>query len=112
VAQEGDAVTTHFADGTTATGPMLIGADGIHSRVRGSFFPGAPKPSYTGIISLGGQTQTNLPMTEATMRMIFGRRGFFGYAVRPSGETYWFSNFAQSEEPARLGRKIRDLILL
>ncbi len=33
--------------------------------------------------------------------MIFGRRGFFGYAVRPLGETYWFSNFAQSEEPPR-----------
>ena len=33
--------------------------------------------------------------------MIFGRRGFFGYAVRPTGDTYWFSNFAQPEEPAR-----------
>src|SRR5262249_3248612 len=32
--------------------------------------------------------------------MVFGRRGFFGYAVRPSGETYWFSNFAQAAEPA------------
>jgi 2-polyprenyl-6-methoxyphenol hydroxylase-like FAD-dependent oxidoreductase len=35
------------------------------------------------------------------MHMIFGRRGFFGYAVRPSGDTFWFSNFAQPEEPAR-----------
>jgi 2-polyprenyl-6-methoxyphenol hydroxylase-like FAD-dependent oxidoreductase len=34
------------------------------------------------------------------MHMVFGRRSFFGYAVRPSGETYWFSNFAQAEEPA------------
>ena len=33
--------------------------------------------------------------------MIFGHRGFFGYAVRPGGETYWFSNFAQKEEPPR-----------
>ena len=32
--------------------------------------------------------------------MIFGRRGFFGYAVRPGGETYWFSNFAEKEEPS------------
>ena len=35
------------------------------------------------------------------MHMVFGRRAFFGYAVRPSGETYWFSNYAQKEEPAR-----------
>jgi FAD-dependent urate hydroxylase len=26
---------------------------------------------------------------------------FFGYAVRPSKETYWFSNFARRDEPAR-----------
>ena len=94
-------VVARFADGTTATGPMLIGTDGIHSRVRGSFFPGLPKPTYTGIINLGGVTHTDLPTTDTTMRMIFGRRGFFGYAVHPSGDTYWFSNFAQSEEPAR-----------
>ena len=101
VAQESDNIVARFADSTTATGPMLIGADGIHSRVRSSFFPNSPKPTYTGIINLGGVMHTDLPTTDTTMRMIFGRRGFFGYAVRPSGDTYWFSNFAQSEEPAR-----------
>ena len=35
------------------------------------------------------------------MHMVFGRRAFFGYAVRPSGETYWFSNYAQTGEPQR-----------
>src|SRR5438093_317059 len=53
------------------------------------------------MIYLGGVVRTALPPTDTAMHMIFGRRGFFGYAVRRSGESYWFSNFAQAEEPAR-----------
>jgi FAD-dependent urate hydroxylase len=94
-------VMGRFSDGTTASGVPLVGADGIHSRTRYNFFPEAPKPTYTGIINLGGIVRTDLPSTETAMHMIFGRRGFFGYAVRPLGGTYWFSNFAQSEEPPR-----------
>lgn len=95
------AVVARFRDGRAATGSFLVGADGIHSRVRQTVFPNAPKPAYTGIINLGGIVHTDLPSTDDAMRMVFGRRGFFGYAVRPSGETYWSSNFAQKNEPAR-----------
>lgn len=101
VAEREGGVVARFADGSTTSGRALVGADGIHSRTRGSFFPDAPPPAYTGIINLGGVVHTELPPTDTAMHMIFGRRGFFGYAVRPSGETYWFSNFAQAEEPAR-----------
>src|SRR5262249_19561118 len=96
----GDVVAT-FAAGTSAYGTCLVGADGIHSRTRYSYFTNAPAPSYTGIINLGGIVRTDLPPTGATMHMIFGRRAFFGYAVRPAGETYWFSNCSQKEEPSR-----------
>jgi len=33
--------------------------------------------------------------------MIFGRRAFFGYALAPDGEVWWFANVPQSREPAR-----------
>ena len=98
-----DEVIARFADGTSASGRMLIGADGIHSRTRYALFPEAPTPAYTGIINLGGIVRTDLSPTGAAMHMTFGRRAFFGYAVRPSGDTYWFSNFAQPEEPSRSG---------
>ncbi len=49
-------VIGRFADGTTAGGVLLVGADGIHSRTRYNFFPEAPKPTYTGIINLGGSS--------------------------------------------------------
>jgi 2-polyprenyl-6-methoxyphenol hydroxylase-like FAD-dependent oxidoreductase len=112
-------VMARFADGTTKQGRVLIGADGIHSAARRSHFADAPKPTYTGIINLGGVVQTDLPPTGTAMHMIFGRRGFFGYAVRPGGQTYWFSNFTQREEPSRsslsnvpAGRYQHDLLAL
>jgi len=33
--------------------------------------------------------------------MIFGKRAFFGYSARPSGEIYWFANVSRREEPTR-----------
>src|SRR5262245_29892445 len=94
-------IEARFADGTSARGSSLVGADGIHSRTRYACFPDAPKPAYTGIINLGGVVRTSLPQTGKAMHMIFGRRAFFGYAVRPGGDTYWFSNFEHKEEPSR-----------
>ena len=95
------AVVARFGDGTAATGSFLIGADGIHSRTRQACFANAPQPAYTGIINLGGIVHTDLRSTGNAMHMIFGHRGFFGYAVRQSGETYWFSNFARKDAPSR-----------
>jgi 2-polyprenyl-6-methoxyphenol hydroxylase-like FAD-dependent oxidoreductase len=33
--------------------------------------------------------------------MVFGKRAFFGYAVHPSGEVWWFANPPRAEEPTR-----------
>lgn len=74
-------VLARFADGTSAVGSSLIGADGIHSRTRMIVCPDAPQPAYTGIINLGGIVQTDLRTTGNAMRMVFGRRAFFGYTV-------------------------------
>ena len=47
-------VIAHFADGTTAEGDFVIGADGVHSAVRGHVIPDGPKPFDTGLIGFGG----------------------------------------------------------
>jgi 2-polyprenyl-6-methoxyphenol hydroxylase-like FAD-dependent oxidoreductase len=31
--------------------------------------------------------------------MVFGKRAFFGYAVHPSGEVWWFANPPRADEP-------------
>jgi 2-polyprenyl-6-methoxyphenol hydroxylase-like FAD-dependent oxidoreductase len=43
-------VVAHFADGSSAEGDFLIGADGVHSAVRGHVIPDGPKPFDTGLI--------------------------------------------------------------
>jgi salicylate hydroxylase len=47
-------VTAHFADGTTATGDVLVGADGGNSRVRQQYLPHAPRVD-TGVTGIQGK---------------------------------------------------------
>jgi 2-polyprenyl-6-methoxyphenol hydroxylase-like FAD-dependent oxidoreductase len=99
---DGQGVVATFEDGSTARGDLLIGADGIHSRVRALISPNAPAPSYTGLVSTGGfTTHLSLPPTPKTQYFIFGKRAFFGYHVRASGEIYWFNNHARAQAPGR-----------
>lgn len=92
-------VIAEFADGTTAEGDVLIGADGIHSPVRRLMDPHAPRPDYTGLLNIGGFAHAPgvAPTPEATSRMVFGRRAFFGYQIAPSGKVFWFANLGHPE---------------
>src|ERR1700744_4630347 len=49
-----DRVTAHFADGSTATADVLVGADGAGSRVRGQLLPQAQRID-TGIVAISGR---------------------------------------------------------
>ncbi|KAJ7683270.1 putative kynurenine 3-monooxygenase [Mycena olivaceomarginata] len=50
-----DSVTLHFEDGTTARGDILIGADGIHSKVREHVLgASAPTPTFLGSCMVTG----------------------------------------------------------
>jgi FAD-dependent urate hydroxylase len=98
----GGQVIARFTDGTEAEGDLLIGADGIHSATRQAMDPTGPKPSYTGLLSIGGYSHgTTIPPTPDTQHFVFGRRAFFGYLVRDSGEIWWFANLARADEPSR-----------
>lgn len=58
-------ITAHFEDGTTAEADMLIGADGVHSRVRAQYLPDAD-PIDTGVVAVGG----TIPLTDHVLCVV------------------------------------------
>jgi 2-polyprenyl-6-methoxyphenol hydroxylase-like FAD-dependent oxidoreductase len=95
-------VVATFQDGTTASGDLLIGCDGVHSRTRQLIDPAFPGPVHTGLMNTGGYTDgLKLSSPPETTHFIFGKHAFFGYHVSPSGYIYWFANYVQAQEPAR-----------
>jgi len=89
-------VTARFADGSTAGGDLLVGADGLHSRTRTALDPTAPGPRYLGLLNAGGFTSgpvaAALRPERGVMQMAFGRRAFFGWATAPDDSVWWFAN--------------------
>jgi FAD-dependent urate hydroxylase len=97
----GDGVRAAFADGSEAVGDLLIGCDGVHSTVRRIIDPGAPAPTYAGLLTTGGYARgVEVDGEPGGYEMIFGKRAFFGCAIAPEGEVWWFANVPRRPEPA------------
>jgi 2-polyprenyl-6-methoxyphenol hydroxylase-like FAD-dependent oxidoreductase len=61
-------VTAFFEDGTSATGDVLVAADGSNSRVRKQYLPHAVLED-TGILAIGGK----VPLTDDTKALLLPR---------------------------------------
>lgn len=107
--EDAGGVRAVFADGTEASGDVLIGADGVHSTVRRIIDPAAPAPRYARLVNLGGFVRgVPVDADPGTYHMIFGRRAFFSYALAPDGEVWWFANLPEPEEPVREALRATD----
>lgn len=97
VEQGADTVTASFADGSTATADVLIGADGIRSTVRTLIDPDAPGPEYQGVLSFGGTVEPGIvPAEPGSMYFAFGRV-FLGYWALPDSRIAWFASLPSAE---------------
>jgi 2-polyprenyl-6-methoxyphenol hydroxylase-like FAD-dependent oxidoreductase len=110
-AEENDQVIAEFEDGSTATADLLVGADGIHSTVRGLIDPSAPEPRFTGLTIAYGYTKaTSFEPSASAYRMIAGKNAFFGYTTSPAGETWWFSRAPQLDLDTATSQNFIDLL--
>lgn len=93
-----DKIVATFADGSTAEGDILIGADGVRSAVRDQLLPEGPEPEYVGMIGIGGFVETNLavpPEQFNALHFSFGPQGFFGWGGAEDGRLMWWSNWVR-----------------
>ncbi len=116
--QTSSQVRASFADGTHAEGDLLIGADGLRSKVRRILDPGAPAPRYVPLLNTGGFAEgLTLPDEPGVLHMVFGKRVFFGYVIHPDGTVWWFANPPRKTEPTEsqlaelTGERMRDELL-
>jgi 2-polyprenyl-6-methoxyphenol hydroxylase and related FAD-dependent oxidoreductases len=101
VRQGADGVTAVFADGTTATGDVLIGADGVHSTVRRLIDPNAAGPDFTGLLGFESVARHEVDVPPGVMTFAYGKRSYYLYWREPGGGTRWGVNLPQ-ERPMSL----------
>ncbi|GAA3102235.1 FAD-dependent monooxygenase [Pseudonocardia yunnanensis] len=104
--QTASGVLARFADGTTATADVLIGADGVRSTVRKLIDPNAPGQNYTGMLGFEGLADVEVPARPGTMTFAFGRRAYYLYWPQPGGGTVWGANLPQEPMSLAEARKV------
>ena len=85
-----DGVHAFFADETEERGAVLVGADGLRSRVRGRLF-GDERPRYAGYTSWRGVAPESELVPVGGGFESWGRGRRFGCAHVGGGRVYWFA---------------------
>lgn len=88
---DGRSVEVTFGDGTTAAYDLVVGADGIHSTVRGAVF-GGPAPVYGGQMVWRSLASTGSEATVPSVQFWVGDGCFFGSCPVDAATTYGFAN--------------------
>ncbi|WP_067701782.1 FAD-dependent monooxygenase [Nocardia jejuensis] len=97
VEENSDSVTAVFADGSTATADVLIGADGIRSTVRSLVDPAAPGPTFLRLLGFGAYTECSLDLPPGTMVFAFGKAAYYLYWSMPDGRIAWGANLPSEQ---------------
>ncbi|RSH85765.1 hypothetical protein EHS25_003906 [Saitozyma podzolica] len=103
-----DGVTAFLVDGTSATGDILVGADGIHSKVREHVLgPAAPTATYSGLCGIGGtlpQSQIRTPPGYHFPAFIYTSAGMLmAMLVDPEGQTIGWASQETIPDKGREG---------
>lgn len=89
-------VQVHFANGTVMAGEMLLGADGIRSKVRQQMWPEA-RPRYAGYVAWRGVAEGVHHLTQGGTSESWGRGQRFGIVPLNERQVYWFATANASE---------------
>jgi 2-polyprenyl-6-methoxyphenol hydroxylase-like FAD-dependent oxidoreductase len=117
--------TVEFSDGEKVSADFIVGADGIHSRVRSFVAPDVGDPQFDGLMGITGTIHADEltpPEKEHGLHvpcMLFGANGSIGILPSTSDgkEIEWFANLEADdrsrEEWTRFGnngQEMKDLV--
>ncbi len=99
VVQDGAGATVRLADGSTERGDVVVGADGLHSRVRASLVRDG-RPRYSGYVAWRGVVPLDRRLADRLRPgESWGRGELFGAAVLGGNQAYWWAS-ARADEHA------------
>ncbi len=112
IEQDADGVDVTFTDGQRRRYDLVIGADGLYSKVREALFPDAPKPRYSGQAVWRAVLPRPPEITTATMWM--GPRVKPGVNPVSKDEMYLFVTEPRPDnthvDPAGFATRLRALL--
>lgn len=88
------AIVAQFDDGSAVEGDLLLAGDGVHSRVRGLILPAHARPRYTGMLGVGGFSESGAAGPSDShdahqLNFTVGARLQFGYANVCATQPRW-----------------------
>jgi 2-polyprenyl-6-methoxyphenol hydroxylase-like FAD-dependent oxidoreductase len=99
--QNGHTVELRLANGSTAEGDVLVGADGIGSTIRRTLHSGEPPPRSSGIVAVRGAVHGALHHLGDRSAIYYLDRGLESMIIRASDTgIYWFLSLARELAPA------------
>lgn len=102
-----------FRDDTKVCGEFLVGADGIHSKVRESIFPDSPL-RYSGQTCWRGVSNLTLPPKwQMQLTEVWGAGLRFGFVPIADAQVYWYATKREVvggiDDPTNLKQQLFDL---
>jgi len=113
VRTDGEGAEAEFRDGSTVRGDFLVGADGIHSKVREAIFPDSPL-RYSGQTCWRGVSSATLPSKWANqLTEVWGLGLRLGFVPIGAGQVYWYATrpvrAGGADDPADIKRQLINL---
>jgi 2-polyprenyl-6-methoxyphenol hydroxylase-like FAD-dependent oxidoreductase len=108
-----DVLSLRFANGATAEGDLLIGADGIDSAIRRALHPDEPPARPCGIVAIRGATHGAIHHLNGNDAIGYIGRGIESMFIRASDTgIYWFVSLNASLIPPGMRAPAAALALL